>query len=183
MESAGSLLASPFQCLTVLDRLPMQASSVFNGGFANILQYNTPILNFKENGIGYWGDKADWKLDSTTMDDTAAFTTEVALDDEASRNVPIASFQISPTRLWQEVKQVTGQAFRLQQLSSLNDFAQFIQKQRADYPAGENELYAKWQQGQYLYSMFTTQHTRLANERYKDLIWSTGVGFIKSFVH
>lgn len=103
MESTGGLLASPLQCLTVLDRLPMQASSVFNGGFADILQYNTPILNFKENGIGYWGDKADWKLDFTTMHYTAAFTAEVALDDEASRNVPNACFQISPAKLWQEM--------------------------------------------------------------------------------
>ncbi|MDR6195820.1 NmrA family NAD(P)-binding protein [Siphonobacter sp. SORGH_AS_0500] len=166
-----------------LDRTPIQASSIFNGAFADILQYNTPILNLKEKSIGYWGDKADWKLDFTTMDDTAAFTAEVALDDEAPRDLRIASFQVSPAMLWEDVKQVTGQDFRLYQLSSLEDFARFIQKQRADYPAGENELYAKWQQGQYMYSMFTTHHTQLANERYKNLTWTTSLDFIKSFVH
>lgn len=167
----------------ILDQAPIQASSVFNGAFADILQYNTPVLNLKEKSIGYWGEKADWKLDFTTMDDTAAFTAEVALDDEAPRDLQIASFQVSPAMLWEDVKQVTGQAFRLHQLSSLDDFARFIQKQRADYPAGENELYAKWQQGQYMYSMFTTHHTQVANERYRHLTWTSSIAFIESFVH
>ncbi|MDJ1473296.1 NmrA family NAD(P)-binding protein [Xanthocytophaga flava] len=166
-----------------LDSKPIQATSIFNGAFADILQYNTPILNLKEKSIGYWGDKADWKLDFTTMDDTAAFTAEVALDETAPRNLQIASFQVSPRMLWQDVKQATNQEFRLYQLSSLEDFAQFIKKQRADYPAGENELYAKWQQGQYMYSMFTTHHTQLANDRYKSLTWTTSLDFIRSFVH
>ncbi|WP_255157925.1 NmrA family NAD(P)-binding protein [Siphonobacter sp. BAB-5385] len=167
---------------TYLDRTSIQASSVFNGAFADILQYNTPILNLKEKSIGYWGDKADWKLDFTTMDDTAAFTAEVALDEKAPRNLQIASFQVSPSLLQEEVKQLTGQEFRMQQLGSLEDFAAFIKKQRADYPAGEQELYAKWQQGQYMYSMFTTQHTQLANERYPNLTWRTSLDFLKSFV-
>lgn len=165
-----------------LDRMPIQASSIFNGAFADILQYNTPVLNLKEKSIGYWGDKADWKLDFTTMDDTAAFTAEVALDEETPRNLQIASFQVSPTLLWHEVKQLTNQEFRIQQLSSLDDFAQFIKKQRAQYPAGENELYAKWQQGQYMYSMFTTHHTQLVNERYSNLRWMTSLDFLRSFV-
>lgn len=167
---------------TYLDRTSIQASSVFNGAFADILQYNTPILNLKEKSIGYWGDKANWKLDFTTMDDTAAFTAEVALDEEAPRNLQIASFQVSPSLLQEEVKQLTGQEFRMQQLGSLEDFAAFIKKQRADYPAGEQELYAKWQQGQYMYSMFTTQHTQLANKRYPKLTWTTSLDFLRSFV-
>lgn len=167
---------------TYLDRMPIQASSIFNGAFADILQYNTPILNLKEKSIGYWGEKADWKLDFTTMDDTAAFTAEVALDEEAPRNLQIASFQVSPTMLWQDVKEATGQEFRLHQLSSLTDFIQFINHQRAAYPAGENELYAKWQQGQYMYSMFTTHHAHVANGRYKNLTWTTSSDFTKLFV-
>lgn len=166
-----------------LDRMPIQSTSVFNGAFADILQYNTPVLNRKEKSIGYWGEKADWLLDFTTMDDTAAFTAEVALDETAPRNLQIASFQVSPAQLWQEVKAATGQEYRLHQLSSLEAFAGFIKDQRATYPAGENELYAKWQQGQYMYSMFTTHHTHLANRRYKHLIWTTSADFIKSFVH
>ncbi|GAB3894857.1 hypothetical protein GCM10028803_10480 [Larkinella knui] len=166
-----------------LDSTSIRASSVFNGAFADILKYNTPVLNLKDKSIGYWGDKADWKLDFTTMDDTAAFTAEVALEDTAPRDLQIASFQVSPNDLWADVKEATGQEFRIHQLGSLEDFAQYIKKQRADHPAGENELYAKWQQSQYMYSMFSTQHHQLANERYKNLTWTTDLAYIKSFVN
>ena len=165
-----------------LDSTPIRASSVFNGAFADILKYNTPVLNLKDKSIGYWGDKADWKLDFTTMNDTAAFTAEVACGDDAPRDLPIASFQISPNMIWATVKEITGQEFQLHQISGLSDFAQFIKKQRADNPAGENELYAKWQQAQYMYSMFTTKHSKLVIDRYKNLEWTSGVDYIKSFV-
>ncbi|MFC4211094.1 NmrA family NAD(P)-binding protein [Pedobacter lithocola] len=170
------------QFKTYLDGTAIKASSIFNGAFADILKYNTPILNLKDKSIGYWGEKADWKLDFTTMEDTAAFTADVALDQNAPRDLQIASFQISPNMIWTDVNTATGQEFRMQQLSNLEDFAQFIKKQRADHPAGENELYAKWQQAQYMYSMFSTQHARLDNLRYKDLDWTTSLEYIKSFV-
>ncbi|WP_439559015.1 NmrA family NAD(P)-binding protein [Dyadobacter sp.] len=165
-----------------LDSSKIQASSVFNAAFADILKYNTPVLNLKDKSIGYWGEKADWKLDFTTMDDTAAFTAAVALDDHAPRDLEIASFQISPNELWAAVKETSGQEFRIYQLSSLEDFIKYIKKQRADNPAGENELYAKWQQAQYMYSMFTTQHAELSNNRYENLSWTTGLAYIRSFV-
>ncbi len=167
---------------TYLDSTLIKASSVFNGAFADILKYNTPVLNLKDKSIAYWGEKRDWKLDFTTMDDTAAFTAEVALDDDAPKDLQIASFQISPNMIWNNVKEATGQEFKIHQLSSLEDFLQFIKKQRADNSSGENELYAKWQQSQYMYSMFTTHHHQLSNEHYKNLTWTTGLDYIKSFV-
>ena len=165
-----------------LDGTSIKASSIFNGAFADILKYNTPVLNVKDKSIGYWGDKANWKLDFTTMDNTAAFTAEVALDENAPRDLQIASFQVSPVLLQAAVKEATGHEFRLQQLSGLEDFAQFIKKQRAENPAGENELYAKWQQAQYMYSMFTTHHARLDNERYPGITWATITDYVRSFV-
>jgi len=167
---------------TYLDSTPIKATSIFNGAFADILKYNTPILNLRDKSIGYWGDKADWKLDFTTMDNTAAFTAEVALADETPRNLQIASFQISPNMIREEVKKATGQEFSIQQLSNLEDFLQFIKKQRAENPAGEAELYAKWQQAQYMYSMFSTHHQQLANELYDAISWTPASEYIKSFV-
>ncbi|KEO75656.1 NmrA family NAD(P)-binding protein [Anditalea andensis] len=165
-----------------IDTRPIQVSSVFNGAFADILRYNTPLLNLKEKSIGYWGNKADWKMDFTTMDDTAAFTAEVALDDAAPRDLQIASFQVSPNSLRHDLKQITGEEYRLHQLSDLEEFSRFIKEQRAQYPAGEQELYAKWQQGQYMYSMFSTQHTQLSNGLYQNLTWTSSLGFIQTLV-
>ncbi|KQS91704.1 NmrA family NAD(P)-binding protein [Chryseobacterium sp. Leaf394] len=165
-----------------IDQSPIRASSIFNGCFADILKYNTPILNLKDQIIGYWGEKADWEMDFTTMDDTAAFTAEVALDDSAPRNLQIASFQISPKMILDDVKEITGQEFNLHQLATLENFAEYIKKQRADDPAGESELYAKFQQGQYMYSMFTTQHNHLANDRYESIVWTVSTDYLKTFL-
>ena len=165
-----------------IDSTSIQVTSIFNGCLPDILMYNTPILNVKEKSIGYWGDKLNWKLDFTTMDDTAAFTAEVALDDVAPRNLQIASFQISPARIFEEVKELSGEEYKINQLSSLDNFAAYIKKQRAEDPTGENELYAKFQQGQYMYSMFTTQHTDLANNRYQELSWTSSLAYLSRFV-
>ncbi|WP_339880867.1 NmrA family NAD(P)-binding protein [uncultured Algoriphagus sp.] len=165
-----------------IDTTSIQVTSIFNGCFPDILMYNTPILNVKEKSIGYWGDKLNWKLDFTTMDDTAAFTAEVALDDAAPRNLQIASFQISPAKIFEEVKELSGEEYKINQLSSLDNFAAYIKKQRTEDPAGENELYAKFQQGQYMYSMFTTQHTDLANNCYQGLSWTSSLAYLSRFV-
>lgn len=166
-----------------LDSTPVKASSIFNGAFADILKYNTPILNLKDKSIGYWGDKADWPLDFTTMNNTAAFTAEVALDDDAPRDLQIASFQISPAMIASKVKEASGQDFAIRRMGGIDDFGAYLKKQRAENPAGEHELYAKWQQGQYMYSMFTTQQTNLANDRYENITWTTGLDYIRSFVN
>ena len=165
-----------------IDSTSIQATSIFNGCFADILMYNTPILNLKDKNIGYWGDNANWKLDFTTMDDTAAFTAEAALDDSAPRDLQISSFQISPNDILSDVRAASGQEFKIHQMSDLGNFMAFIKKQRAENPAGENELYAKFQQGQYMYSMFTSQNNQLANNRYSGLTWTTSLEYIKTFV-
>ena len=165
-----------------LDSKPIKASSVFNGAFSDILQYNTPVLNLKNKSIAYWGDRADWKLDFTTMDNTAAFTAEVALDDNAPRDLDIASFQISPNMIREAVKKITGEEFSIQQFSGLEEFREAIKKQRAENPAGENELYARWQQAQYMYCMFSTRHKNLANDRYNGITWTSGEEFLKTML-
>lgn len=160
----------------------IKSTSIFTGAFAEILEFNTPILSFKDKSVGYWGDKSGWKLNFTTMDDTAALTAAVAHDDNAPEDLQIASFQISPAIIAKTVEDISGQKFNLHQVSGMEDFAKFLRKQRADNPAGENELYAKWQQGQYMYSMFSTQHNILHNNRYQDVAWTSATGFLGSLM-
>ncbi len=164
-----------------IDEKDIQPTSIFNGAFADILKYNTPILNFKNRSVAYWGDKADWKLDFTTMENTAAFTAAVALKDKSQRDLHIASFQISPKMLKGSIKVITGQDFTLQKLSGLDEFSANIKKQRSENPSGEQELYAKWQQAQYMYSMFTTQHPKLDNQNYGVIEWTSEDEYLKSF--
>ncbi|RYY12771.1 MAG: NmrA family protein, partial [Cytophagaceae bacterium] len=67
-----------------LDRVPIQATSVLNGMFADLLTGQAPLVLFKLRRILYWGS-ADQPLDFTTIADTAAFTAAAALDPTTTR--------------------------------------------------------------------------------------------------
>jgi NAD(P)-dependent dehydrogenase (short-subunit alcohol dehydrogenase family) len=157
---------------TQLDQSPIQATSIFNGCFADILRYNTPLFNVPEKTIAYYDDKADWKIDFTTMDDTAAYTAMAALDESTPKSLRIASFRVSPNDLVHLSEQHKGSKFQLVHRGAMSDFSAYNKTQRAAHPEGEKELYAKWQQSQYLYSMFLVHHPALDNDRYPELSWS-----------
>jgi NAD(P)-dependent dehydrogenase (short-subunit alcohol dehydrogenase family) len=156
----------------ILDESPIRATSIFNGAFADILRYNTPLFNVQQKTIAYYDGKSDWKIDFTTMDDTAAFTALAAMDESAPRSLKIASFSVSPDDLAGLSEQHKGSKFQLVNMGSMEQFSAYNKIQRAAHPEGENELYSKWQQAQYLYSMFLVPHTDLDNKRYKSLKWS-----------
>ena len=169
-ENRNFDLRREFQQL--LDQAPIQATSILNGAFAELLTYNIPLLNFKQHQVGYWED-ADWHIDFTTMDDTAAFTAAAALDPAAPRFLRIASFQHSPTELAAAAEAAGKGPFNLVRLGSRADLATAIQHVRAANPAGEQQLYADWQQMQYMLSMFSVQNIPLDNQRYPDLAWTS----------
>lgn len=155
-----------------LDKVDIRSTSIFNGAFADILRYNTPLFNVQQKTIVYYGDKTDWKVDFTTMDDTAAFTAMVALDDTTPRYLKIASFSVSPDDLLRLSKLHKGSEYQLINGGTMEAFAAYNKQQRAAHPEGEKELYPKWQQAQYLYSMFLVHHTNFDNYRYEGLSWS-----------
>lgn len=154
------------------DEAPIQTTHIFNGAFAEILTYSILLLDFKTKSVGYWEDP-NWKMDFTAMDDVAAFTSAAALDLSAPKALHIASFQISPSDLVSLSAKAFGQPFKLVMKGSLEDLRNYNKKQRAAHPQGEKELYAEWQQSQYIQSMFSTRHAKLDNERYPGINWKT----------
>jgi hypothetical protein len=155
-----------------IDQSPIQATSIFNGCFADILRYNTPLFNVPQKTVACYDGKDDWKMDFTTMDDTAAYTALAALDETTPRSLRIASFSISPNDLVNLSEAHKGSRFELNHMGSMEGFSTYNKMQRAANPEGENELYPRWQQSQYLYSMFLTHHDVLDNDRYEGLSWS-----------
>ncbi len=149
----------------------VKATSILNGGFAELLSYNIPFLNFKNQTVGYWGDP-DWKVDFSTKDNVAAFTAAAALDDDAPRVLRIASFQVSANEMVKIASEVLHAPYQLVRLGSVAELAEQNKRDRAANPAGENELYAKWQQSQYMQSMFSTHLEPLDNGRYTDIQWT-----------
>lgn len=164
-----------------LDAAPIAATSIMNGAFADILFYNTPFYNLKDNSVAYWGDNADFKVDFTTKDDTAAFTAAAALDSAAPRILRIASFQVSANELVATAKEIKNTEFKLIPMGSLEELSAHNKKERAANPAGENELYPKWQGSQYMHSMFTAQNNPLDNNRYPAITWASAKEVLSSF--
>ena len=154
-----------------LDAAPIAATSIFNGAFAEILSYNLPLLDFEKKAVGYW-ENPEWHVDFTTMDDTAAYTAAAALDPTTPRALRIASFQVSPSQLVTFTEEVLKTPFTLVRLGSLDDLRAHNKSERAAHPEGENDLYAAWQQSQYLQSMFSVHHEALDNSRYPDVTWT-----------
>ncbi len=161
-----------------LNKSNIKATSIFNGAFAEILSYNTPIFDTVNKTIAFYDDKQDWKVDFTTMDDTANFTALVALDDNSPRDLNISSFSLSPVDFVAISEKSKGEKFELVDKGSLAGFSAFIKTMRASDPDGENNMYAKWQQAQYLHSMFYAHNTKSDNNRYLNLTWETIENYI-----
>jgi hypothetical protein len=148
-----------------IDSTNIKTTSIFNGAFAELLNYNIPFLYHKNKTVAFW-ERPDWKVDFTSMNDTAAFTAKAALDDETPRYLRIASFQISASEI------AADSGYTLQNRGTLDELDAYNQSERAAHPEGENELYAKWQQSQYMHSMFSAHNESLDNDRYPGLVWS-----------
>jgi hypothetical protein len=142
------------------------------------LSYGTPLYNVKNYSVGYWGDKSDWKIDFTTMDDTADYTAAAAIDPSTPRILRIASFQISPNELISAGTEVKKIEFKLIPMGSMEDFSASNKQERSANPEGEKELYPSWQGKQYLHSMFSVQNTPLDNDRYPDVQWTSAIEVI-----
>jgi hypothetical protein len=144
-----------------------------NGAFTEVLGYGTPIYDFRNDAVGYWGDDPDWKMDFTSMDNTADYTAAAALDADTPRILRIASFQVSPKDLVKIGGEVKGREFKLVRMGGLQEFAAANKKERAEHPEGEREVFPAWQGKQYLHSMFSVHNETLDNERFPDIRWTS----------
>lgn len=162
----------------ILDQSAIAPTSIMNGAFTDILTYGTPLYDFRNYTVGYWGDDPDWKIDFTSMDNTADYTAAAALDSATPRILRIAGFQVSPRDLVTLGKEVKGQEFRLVSMGSLEDFAAANKKDRAAHPEGEREVFPGWQGKQYLHSMFSVHNDTLDNDRYPDIAWTNAIEVI-----
>jgi nucleoside-diphosphate-sugar epimerase len=101
--------------------------------FRDLLTGLAPIIFFKLKRVVYWED-ADYRLDFTTMDDSAQFTAAAALDSSAPRFLRIAGDQISASKLVKVTSEVTGAKFRLLHAGGLRTLEILIKIMRAVLP-------------------------------------------------
>jgi nucleoside-diphosphate-sugar epimerase len=156
-----------------LDQAPISATSIFNGAFAELLTGQMPLILFRLKRILYWGN-ADQQMDFTTIENTAAFTANAALDSSTPRFLRIAGDQLSARELAVVVSEVTGDQFHLLRPGGLQLLGALIKIARILSP-GRRELYPAWQGMQYMRNMFDgrAKLEPLDNLRYPGIHWTT----------
>ena len=156
-----------------LDKTSISATTIFNGAFADMLTGQIPIILFKPKLVLYLGN-ADHRCDFTTMDDTAAYTANVALDSSTTRFLRIAGDQINPREIKAIMSEVTGEKFRLLRAGGPGLLIMITKIARKIAP-GEKELYPAWQGMQYMCNMID-ERSKIDmpdNNRYPDIHCTT----------
>jgi nucleoside-diphosphate-sugar epimerase len=156
-----------------LDKAPIQATTIFNGAFADLLTNEMPLILFKQKLVLYWGS-ANHRMGFTTINDTAIFTANAALDTSTPRFLTIAGDQISAGEIQAVVSEVMGKKFRLFRAGSKGLLGIIIKIARKLAP-GKNELYPAWQGMQYMRNMIDERCTqaKLDNNRYLNMHWTS----------
>ncbi len=167
---------------TYLDQCPIASTSIFNGAFMELLLDEMPMIIFKKKLVIYWG-KADYKWGFTTMDNTAEFTANVALDDNSPRYLRIAGDMISPREVRSVISEITGSKYRLIRIGGQGLLGVIIKLARLFSP-GEKELYPAWQGMQYMHNMIDERSKiiELSNNRYADVKWTSIRMLLQSFI-
>ncbi len=155
-----------------LDRMPLAATSVLCGMFADLLVGPAPVVLFPLRRVVYWCDP-DQPLDFTTIDNTAAFTAAAALDPATPRYLRIAGEVVSARGLAQAASEATGKEFGLLRAGSLRRLDTLIKVTRTLAPS-RREVFPAWQGMQYLRDMFSglPKLAPLDNDRYPGIRWT-----------
>ncbi len=167
---------------TYLDKQPIQATTIFNGAFADMLTGEMPLILFKRKRILYWGS-ADQQMDMTTIADTAAYTAAAALDPSTPRYLRIAGIQVTPRSLAGIMHTVTSHEHRLFRPGGVGLLSAIIKIARTLAP-GKTELYPAWQGMQYMRDMVEghAQMTNPDNARYPELRWTSVADIVVPFL-
>ena len=163
-----------------LEEEPIQATSIFNGMFTDLLTGQAPIILFGMKRVMYWGN-ANQLMDFTTMEDTAVFTAAAALDPSTPRFLRIAGDVVDNNGLKEAAAKATGKEFKLFRPGGLGAFATMIKITKTLVP-NKQEVFPPWQGMQYLHNMYTglPKLSPLDNDRYTDIQWTSVQDVLKT---
>lgn len=164
-----------------LDKAPIQATSILNGMFMDLLTGQAPVVLQGPRRVVYWGN-ADQPLDFTTMQNTAEYTAAAALDATTPRFLRIAGEVASIRGLQAAATAATGKPFKLFRVGGLGVLATMIKVTKTLMPA-ENEVFPPWQGMQYLHNMYSglaKLAEPLDNARYPNIRWTKVQDLLKN---
>ena len=156
-----------------VDSTPIKATSILNGAFLDMLGAEMPIIRSGIHRVLYWHD-ADEILDFTTKDDTAAYTAEAALDEDAPRILRIAGASVSARDIAAVMSTVSGHRYRTLWADSLGTLGLMIRIAKLIAPQPD-AAFPPWQGMQYMRDQFSglVRLSHLDNDRYPGLTWTS----------
>ena len=156
-----------------VDSAPVQATSILNGMFTELLTDEAPMILFGRRMVMFWSS-ADQVLDFTTKDDVARVTALAALDDSAPRVVEVAGSQVSAREVARTMTELTGTRFRVQWAGTTGSLSAMskVGKRLSKNP---DDIFPAWQGMQYFVSVFSGQAQlhHVDNDRYGSHTWTT----------
>ena len=156
-----------------LDQAPIQATSILNGMFMDLLTGQAPVVLPGPKRVLYWGS-ADQPLDFTTMVNTAEFAAAAALDPTTPRYLRVAGEVASIRGLRVAATAATGKEYKLLRAGGLGLLGTMIKVTKTLVPA-KDEVFPPWQGMQYLHNMLSGQaklQEPLDNGRYPEIRWT-----------
>ncbi len=163
---------------TYLDSKPIQATTIFNGPFMDLLTTDMPLILFKKQRILCWGNP-DQIVEFTTTFNVAEFTAEVALDDNTPRFLRIAGDRLSCNDFVKLLTEITNEKYKLFRPGGIGLLNMVIALTRFFSPS-KNELYPAWQGMQYMRDMMEGRiiFQEYANDRYSNVNWTSAKEFL-----
>jgi uncharacterized protein YbjT (DUF2867 family) len=157
----------------IVDAAPILSTTILNGCFMDLLTGEAPLVLQKIHRILYWGDNPDQLMDFTTIDNTAEFTAEAAMDMHTPRILRVAGQQASARMLAEIADKAYGKRFSLLRGGGLGRLQTIIRVVRSLSPKND-EPFPVWQGMQYLHCMFEGSGTlsNLDNDRYQSIRWT-----------
>ena len=163
---------------THLVNAPIQATTIFNGAFMDLLTAEMPLILFKFKRILYWGNP-NVKMDLTTTFNIAEFTANVALDENTPRYLRIAGDSVNAIDVQKIMADITGLKFGMFNPGGIGLFNTIIKVAKFFNKGGE-DLYPAWQGMQYMRDMMEGRAVIKShdNDRYKNIHWTSVKEFL-----
>jgi hypothetical protein len=161
-----------------LDRAPIQATTIFNGPFLDLLTTDMPLILFKQKRILCWGSP-DQVLEFTTTYNVAEFTANAAIDDSTPRYLRIAGDRLSCSDLVKLLTELTSNKYKILRPGGIGLLNLLIKVTRFFSPAKE-DLYPAWQGMQYMRDMMEGRiiFQKYDNDRYPKIKWTSVKEFL-----
>lgn len=161
-----------------LENTAINATTIFNGPFMDLLTTDMPLILCKQKRILCWGHP-DQVIEFTTTDNVAEFTAEAALDDNTPRYLRIAGDRLSCNDFVKLLTELTAKNYKLFRPGGIPLLNFLIRITRFISPS-KNELYPAWQGMQYMRDLMEGRiiFQKYDNDRYSNIKWTSTKDFL-----